>query len=256
MKKILFLFFCIILLSCGGSDIESEIQSGISENDSLVYEKTYSIIGNSISTYNGYIPGDYATYYPKVWFKGVDDTWWMIIGRLLNLHFLSNASWSASTVSGNKQSCFTSDIRLKHLSASGIPEIIFIAGGTNDWVAGVSLGEENDELNYNTSTFRGAYALMLNKLKTMYPKTEVVCLGIFPRSDGFDTPNKKGWTVREANHFIDLLAQKNEYRYIDMELCGIADDFKKYTHDGLHPTYEGMKLIANHIQKKYLLLSN
>ena len=233
---------------------DAENDSTLNDNDQVddPYRRpTYSIIGNSISTYSGYIPSGYRTYYPQSWFKNVNDTWWMRLSKLLDMDFLANASWSGSTVSGSSSSCFTSDDRIAHLSSNGVPDYIFVAGGTNDYGQNKPMGEESDEDNFNKSTFRGAYSLMLYKLKSMYPNTQVVCLGIFPRKGGYDNKNSKGWTIREADGVIESLAKRYDYDYIDMEDCGLGDDFDKYTSDGLHPNSKGMELIAVHINQNF-----
>ena len=211
---------------------------------------TYSIIGNSISTFRGYIPAEYKTYYPQTWFKDVNDTWWMRIGETLNMKFIANASWSASTVSGNDISCFTSNERITYLSVNGVPDYIFVAGGTNDYGKNKLLGTESDENNLNPSTFRGAYSLMLNKMKSTYPNAKIICLSIFPRKEGYDFKNSKGWTIRDANNIIKSLSEKYDCIFIDMEECGLGDDYNMLTFDGLHPNSQGMELIAIHICKE------
>lgn len=262
MKKsvvFLFLFFVMIITSCGKNEDEYYFADQIPEsntsenNDNDVSPKkpTYSIIGNSISTFRGYIPSGYKTYYPQPWFRDVNETWWMRIGTLRNMVFLSNASWSASTVSGNDISCFTSDERITNLSVNGVPDYIFVAGGTNDYGKNKALGTESDENDYNKSTFRGAYSLMLKKMKEMYPNTTIICLSIFPRKEGYDHKNPNGWTIRVANDIIKSLADNYNCIYINMEDCGLEDDYSGLTFDGLHPNSKGMELLALHICKEF-----
>lgn len=255
----LFLFFMMIITSCGKNEDEyyyfdqvpESNTSENNENDVSPKKPTYSIIGNSISTFKGYIPSGYKTYYPQSWFRNVNDTWWMRIGIMRNMIFLSNASWSASTVSGNDASCFTSDERISYLSANGVPDYIFVAGGTNDYGKSKLLGTETDENDYNKSTFRGAYSLMLNKMKEMYPNTTIICLSIFPRKEGYDHKNSNGWTIREANAIIQSLTEKYNCIFINMEDCGLGDDYSGLTFDGLHPNSKGMEILALHICKEF-----
>ena len=42
-----------------------------------LYGKKLSILGDSISTYNGYIPSGYDNFYPSGDVDNVNKTWWM-----------------------------------------------------------------------------------------------------------------------------------------------------------------------------------
>ncbi len=245
---LLLLFYVMVTTSCDKNEEEYFVED-ISTNDSTGEDNTptYSIIGNSISTFRGYIPNEYKTYYPQPWLNDANDTWWIRIGKTLNMKFLANASWSASTVSGDAISCFTSDNRIAYLSANGVPDYIFVAGGTNDYGKNKPIGQESDDNELTSSTFRGAYSLMLNKMKEMYPNAKIICLAIFPRSEGYDRKNSKGWTIRDANNVIESLSEKYDCYFINMEGCGLEDDINGLTSDGLHPNSKGMELIANHI---------
>ena len=61
------------------------------EKDSI----TFAVMGNSISTYYGYIPDGYKVFYTedreKKYGIQVGDTWWMQLSRLSGLTFLANA---------------------------------------------------------------------------------------------------------------------------------------------------------------------
>lgn len=250
------LFFLIISTSCGKNEEIENINN--KDSNSLITDnrKSYSILGNSISTFQDYIPNGFKTFYPKPWFRDVHETWWMRIGELLDLKYLANASWSGSTVAGAAESCFTSDTRIKHLSSKGIPDYIFIAGGTNDFGNNKKLGDISDEESFNKSTFAGGYSLLLYKIKSMYPTSMVICLSIFPRKNGFDNKNNKGWTIREANNIIEKLAYKYEYKYINMDDCGLDENIDDLTYEGLHPNSIGMEAIALHISKQYNQIIN
>ena len=117
---------------------------------------TFAVMGNSISTYEGYLPSGYAVYYAT--YRGytanlqVGDTWWMQLSRMTGMTFLTNSSWSGSRVATTSDksliSAFTSDDRINSVGRAGIPDAIIIAGGTNDWSGGKSpLGE------YSTTVF-------------------------------------------------------------------------------------------------------
>lgn len=107
------------------------------------------IMGDSYSTYNGYIPEGYHFYYsderedsPVV--KGVEKTWWNILVNKNNLNLVLNDSFSGSTVCNtvrealSVESSFVSRID-KYISEGFFDEneidTMFIFGGTNDsWI--------------------------------------------------------------------------------------------------------------------------
>ena len=208
---------------------------------------TFSVLGNSISTYAGYIPEGFANFYTTSHIP-VSDTWWMKFATLGGCTLDKNASWSGSTVCSlspdSDNAFFGSD---KRVSALGNPDIIFIAGGTNDWGLGwYDLGEYG---NKQTHSFRGAYTYLLDKLHTRYPDAELICLSIIPRSNDPRTANSQGWTIFDGNASILKIANEKGAWYIDLSYCGMEKDVWSYTLDGLHPNSSGMNLIARHILK-------
>lgn len=66
-----------------------------------------------------------------------------------------------------------------------------------------------------------------------------------------DNKNSKGWTIREANNIIEKLAYKYEYKYINMDDCGLDENIDELTYEGLHPNSKGMEVIALQISKKF-----
>ena len=74
--------------------------------------KNILIFGDSYSTYEGYIPDGYPTYYspqgrtegPSVTKMRMEDTWWARCIKEINGNLLLNNSWSGSTI-GYKGYC-------------------------------------------------------------------------------------------------------------------------------------------------------
>ena len=64
--------------------------------------KTLSILGDSYSTFAGYIPEGQATYYPRPEavpdVLRVEDTWWHQLAASRGMRILANDSYSGSTV--------------------------------------------------------------------------------------------------------------------------------------------------------------
>ena len=218
---------------------------------------TFAVLGNSISTYYDYLPSGYAVYYTqdreKKYGFQVGDTWWMQLSRVSGLTFLANASWSGSRVACdvlNSKAPFLSSDRVTALGRAGNPDLIFIAGGTNDWnVAKVPLGEYRTENFTDSVTFRGAYQRLLYKLTTKYPQARIVCLSIFPRGNGVNDKNAQDWSQADANASIKYIAQQFGQYFIDCTSVAWSSDWNAYTFDKLHPTASGGTLLANHIYK-------
>lgn len=189
---------------------------------------TFAVMGNSISTYYGYIPDGYKVFYTadkeKKYGIQVGDTWWMQLSRLSGLSFLANASWSGSRVSCdllNSDAPFVSNARVAAVGRAGVPDLIFIMGGTNDWnQAKLPLGNYSTDTFTDSLTFRGAYAMLLHKLSTRYPDTKLVCLSITPRLAGVDQQNAIGYSQADANESIKRIAKQFGGYYID---CTTAD---------------------------------
>ena len=226
------------------------------EKDSI----TFAVMGNSISTYYGYIPDGYKVFYTedreKKYGIQVGDTWWMQLSRLSGLTFLANASWSGSRVSCDlldSDAPFVSNARVAAVGRAGIPDIIFIMGGTNDWnQAKLPLGEFSTDTFTDSLTFRGAYAMLLHKLSTRYPSTKLVCLSITPRSAGVTQLNGIGYSQADANESIKKIAKQFGGYYIDCTTIPFSSNWSSYTLDKLHPTASGASLMANAIYKELL----
>jgi hypothetical protein len=103
--------------------------------------RSFGILGDSYSTFQGYIPEDYLYYYPAPErvddVLAVEDTWWHILMRQNDLQLVRNNSYSGSTVCTHvrenhpKSGSFVA--RAKDYFSGDVPmDYIFIFGGTND----------------------------------------------------------------------------------------------------------------------------
>lgn len=238
--------------------------------------KKFAIIGDSISTYNGWLPSDisgydgstYATYYPSGDVNAVSRTWWYQMLELLGItpstSVMNNCAWSGSQVTGNSTtktsaSAGCSDRRITDLAARGyIPDIILIFISCNDWANNVAIGTWNVNSSLPSegtiSEMRSAYALMLNKINIAYPKARIFCCTILDdaRRDGtagYPPNNTNGVTTYTWNQSIREIAEAFGCDVIDLHNCGI-----KYSNiaslavdTGLHPNAEGMTMMAQKV---------
>ena len=60
--------------------------------------KDVIIFGDSYSTFNGYIPEGFATYYPLLDVNSVEETWWNRLREKTDFCLVQNNSWSGSTI--------------------------------------------------------------------------------------------------------------------------------------------------------------
>lgn len=195
------------------------------------------ILGDSYSTFAGYIPEGYSAYYPNLDVSTVEQTWWMRLLLENGDRLLQNNSWSGSTVGytgydGIDCSKTTSFIyRYKRLKADGFfrqnhVDVIYIFGGTNDDWCGAPLGEPNDEPNEQALYFvLPAVCWLFQSLKADLPETEV----IFILNTGFKTELTDGICSAASRYGIK---------------CVKLRDIDKI--DG-HPTAKGMADIARQI---------
>ena len=242
------------------------------ENIKKFKNKSIGIIGDSISTYSGWLPSDiqgydgasYAKYYPKGNVNNVELTWWYQLAQMLGIESnrISNCAWSGSKVTGNSLATDTafagcSDRRVEDLEARGfVPDIIICFISCNDWAHDISIGtwqaEDGIPTEGTISTMREAYAVLLNKLHVNYPLSRIfVCTNLddYKRDGDSNWPsnNGNGVSTYEWNKNIVELADIFGCDIIDMHKCGInyqniATYFSVDT--GLHPNKEGMELMA------------
>jgi len=228
------------------------------DKDRTYKDKYVSILGDSISTFEGISEPRDAVYYDAAHklASGVltpSDTWW---GRAIG-HFggrlLVNNSFSGSTVCFQPRyeipSYGCSDERTASLDRDGVsPDVILIHMGTNDWGWGIRVFHDGryGGISDGRTLFSTAYGQMLEKLKTNYPRAEIWCLtlpvgGCSAKAD-FSFPYCYGGRhLADYNEAIRLCAEKWG--------CGVIDLYGRSepcdTVDGSHPTSSGMKTIAD-----------
>ena len=221
--------------------------------------RSVSICGDSISTFGGNHPTDYVPFFPQSYMPTSDLTWWMQTIRAGGMAYVANASWSGSRVTGNSQDesgkTGCSIKRAADLStAAAAPNMIFIMMGANDFFGSVQPGSyvsrEAAQASGNGS-FAGAYNTMLNNIQALHPGAQIVCLTCIPAictSTGTPMLNELGLTINDYNTVIRAAAADHGVLCCDTYACGItSDNWKMYLGDGIHPTAQGMALIASYI---------
>ena len=101
---------------------------------------TFGILGESYSTFEGYIPQDNRCYYPREGVsdvRNVEECWWHILMQRNDMNLIINDSYSGATVCTTVReglpfsSAFTERVR-RSFSGAMPMDIIFVFGATND----------------------------------------------------------------------------------------------------------------------------
>ncbi len=221
-----------------------------------------SVMGDSISTFSGYIPQEYYIFFPDNGaVADVNDTWWKQAVDGLNLELYVNGSSSGATCVGDSTGttdpqCGCNEFRTNGLYGPGgeIPDIILLYMGTNDALKSIPLGDNDGTRKVEEgmiATFSDAYTLMLDKLQNKYKGAQIYCFTLLQAGTwGTDTPfvtyvNEQGLTSVDYNVCIKKIAENKGCKVIDLENCGVTvDNLHNTTSDGVHPTPEGMDYIA------------
>lgn len=224
------------------------------------FGKQFSILGDSISTLEGYNPPGHATFYrgencTKSGVHEMQDTWWDKVISFFGGELLVNDAWSGSRVTKlpNRADLFPAgccDERTSSLHINAVlPDVIIVYLGTNDWAVGAKIGDGVPLYQEDRhECFSSAYDLMLKKLKTNYPMAEIWCCTIsetfISSKPSFQFPYKYAGThIEMYNDVIRSTARRNDCRLID--LYGFHMPYDSI--DGAHPTRAGMEAIATEV---------
>lgn len=240
--------------------------------------KTYSIIGDSVTTYAEHIPAGYQAFYPdySAALRGVDDTWWKRMEAITGMTLLKNCSWAGKGMCGDSASTTNaaagcSTARIAALSDGATkPDVVIVFDGINDFNDSTGLGttigtwtaDESIPAEGNILTFREAYALGITKVMAAYPNAEVYCCTLLEITDpsvdkdgdgSYPVRNAHGETIADYNAAIREIAEGLGARLIDVHACGIGyfNASGKLT-DGVHPTAIGMDLIGCYVASAIL----
>lgn len=166
MKRLLLLF---LLLGCFGI---------------LIAQKNMSILGDSYSTFKGYVTPEknLCFYRPVSKFPNdvheVKQMWWWILKEKMGYKIEKNNSYSGSTIcnTGYAKNDYSDRSFVTRMKNIGNPDLLFIFGGTNDCWAGSPLGDFKfgNWTKQDLYKFRPAFAFMINYLKVAHPHMRII----------------------------------------------------------------------------------
>lgn len=264
LSIVLIVFLCISVLSVFGKKPSNKKV----DTTQTIEGKYISFLGDSITTYENYSNNSYYnsfigsqnTYYSKANFN-VDNTYWMKTIANLGVKLCVNNSEAGRMVTLNRSDikCACEDVaqNLHNDRRKITPDIIVVYIGINDYRNGVKLGTF-DGINsiYDTSTktyignqteFADAYATMVHKMKSAYPKADIYLC----------TLEQYNTEIESWNTVIKNIASAFGCDIVDFYNRTSIDssNLTNYTLDSLHPNVNGMKemarVLTERISKNY-----
>lgn len=214
-----FLKFCyfilaFLVLSCGNEksekDAEKAAESQETQTETTTSAKTILCFGDSITA--GYGLDDENDAYPAVLQQKIDS---------LDLDYVViNSGLSGETTSGGKS-------RVSWVLNQDV-DIFLLELGANDGLRGVPL----------TETLANLQSI-IDTVKEKSPETTIILAGMeLPPNMGQD------YTTEFRTIFSDL-AEKNGLEFIPFILKDVGGIAELNQSDGIHPTVEGHKIVAN-----------
>lgn len=255
--------------SRAGAESQSGAENQTAENGNGAAPRKVSILGDSISTFDGWIPEGYACYFPMSGdVTEVEQTWWQIALQNTGMELCVNGSSSGSTCVGDSTSTDDcrygcGDYRIGDLiGANGcFPDVIIVYMGTNDFMKAVPLGDNDGTQTVEEGVienFSDAYCLMLDKLIASYPNAEIYCcnlpaMGVWgPESGPVFVPfvNSLELTPADYGKRIEIIAEAKGCQIIDLQNCGITmENLEWYVSDGIHLNPDGMELVGSAVER-------
>ena len=195
-----------------------------------------SILGDSISTYEGYNPIGNNVFYNLEKIKeygltNVNDTWWMKVISALNGKLCVNNSFSGSTVYEFSEYSISAKERCQALHTQyDDPDIILVFAGTNDCLAKIPIND-----------FYKAYDKMLKRIKERYKNAKIFCSTLTMGALKEDVMPENIYSILLSHSdAIKKTCEENEVFIVDLLKYKKTYSANDYT----HPNKEGHALIA------------
>lgn len=204
--------------------------------------KSVSILGDSYSTFDGYMQPDtnliwyFNTSKGRTDVTSVKQTWWYKFIKENNYKLEVNNSYSGSTIcnTGYRKQDFSSLSFITRMNNLGSPDIILIFGATNDAWAHAPIGEFKYEgwTKAELYQFRPATAYMLDYISGRYPNVEVYFL-----------------LNSELNETIDE-SVKTICKHYNVDCIELENIDKKTNHPSIKGMSQICKQVADYLSKK------
>jgi lysophospholipase L1-like esterase len=202
----------------------------------------FSVLGDSYSTFEGYVDPDTNNvweHYAEIGVTQVEQMWWHKIATKMGWTLELNNSFSGSLVCNYdgfiNGSLFALNSFLRRMDYLGHPDVIFILGGTNDVWQDAPFGDYvySDWTDEQLCSFRPALACLLDNVKRQHPNAKIYFL--------LETDPCPGGISEEMRQNLVESAHRICSHY-DID-CIDLDIHKSYW----HPDAKGQKNIARQV---------
>ncbi|HEY9002438.1 MAG TPA: arylesterase [Mucilaginibacter sp.] len=217
LKVGLVICFVLLLSACGGKNSPTDNQQQAATKDTTattLNKKGILFFGDSLTA--GYGLDDPSNAFPGVIQRKIDS---------LKLPYsVINAGVSGETTAGGLA-------RIDWVLKQKI-NVFVLELGANDGLRGIPVAETTKNLQS-----------IINKVKARYPDAKIVLAGMqVPPSMGHDY-------ITAFKDLFPALAEKNKIALVPFLLAGVGGNPKLNQADGIHPTAEGAKIVANNVWK-------
>lgn len=218
LNKVSIIIPGLLLLLSGCTNNEkspgSNSNNTVKDSVTVVKKKTIVFFGNSLTAGYGLTPSEA---FPAIIQKKIDS---------LGLPYqVINAGVSGETSSGG-------NTRIDWILREHI-DIFFLELGANDGLRGILLSETKKNLQ-----------AIIDKVKAKNATTKLILAGMqIPPNMG------QAYTTEFRNLFTDL-SNNNEMTLIPFLLEGVGGEPELNLEDGIHPTAEGHRIVAENVWKK------
>jgi len=199
----------------------------------------FSILGDSYSTFMGYVTPDTNDVWPynSIGLTEVGQMWWQQVADSTDWTMEKNNSFSGSLICNmNASNYYGPHSFIRRMDNLGNPDVIFIQGATNDVWNDVPFGDYvySDWTEEQLCTFRPALAYLLDNLKRLYPNAELYfVLDTEPCPGGISEETRLN--LVESVHSIT-----SHYNVYCIDLVGVNKT-------SWHPNVKGQKDIARQV---------
>lgn len=207
------LILVLVLQSCSDPKTTKQSTGGTNAMVKNAENKnTILFFGDSLTA--GYGLEDPAQAFPSLIQQKIDD---------LNLPYkVVNAGVSGETTAGGKG-------RIDWILKQKI-DVFVLELGANDGLRGIPVEETSRNLQFIT-----------DKVKAKYPNARIILAGMMV------PPNMGADYAKAFEQIFPKIATKNSMSFMPFLLEGVAGDRKLNQGDGIHPTAEGHKIIAENL---------
>ncbi|MBC7914604.1 MAG: arylesterase [Pyrinomonadaceae bacterium] len=201
----------LFMTSCNTNKQDNKVNMNTSGKDT-VERKSILFFGNSLTA--GYGLEDPSDAFPEVIQQKIDS---------LGLPYqVINAGLSGETTAGGVN-------RINWLLKQKV-DVFVLELGANDGLRGIPVSETKKNLQS-----------ILDTVKVKYPNAKRILLGMEV------PPNMGGKYAAEFRLIFRDIAEKNKIPFVPFMLEGVAGNVKLNLRDGIHPTAEGYKIVAENV---------